>query len=635
MESDSICAQRVPGGRATLPLDGLSGRSETPNGMGRRANCAARIAPHELGAPWMEDASIGSDTPPGVDGSDAPGSLASVAAEGWLLRLAACGTVALGTIVLALPPVLASWQLTPDAVDYLGIAHSWIEGRGFVVPVVYSYYLPELQPPAPALAVRAPVVPILFSIPMALGAGLTTIAVLHVIWSACIGAGVCLLAQRWMRLSAAFACGIAVAWSFAWVLLAQQLLTEMTSVAAAGVTIAFASRGTRSVGAALVLAGIVFVAWLTRPNLGVLLPAVLLARTLELGPTLALRSAPLWVLVVGFVGLQQGYSLLVSSITGYAPYEHYGMMAEILLETDASRFQTEYVGVLAFLRAHASEVGTHVLGNVGRFVSVTAGSSYYHYGGVFAIPAVLYGLLRRGPSRAELQLVALATLAVTATAAIGYGGYDPLRYPLLTMVGVWILSLAMLSDLCDRLTARIGSGSGWLGRALPLAPLGLVVLVLLAGLPATADWTLRSWSSYREVGTLHRIAPTGLARDEWSVQAAGLCDEIDPDSIVAAHDPWTLHVFCGNAAYWLPPDLSDESWVARYLSQKTPGYVIEDGSARFAAVRGSPSLEKVAARGRFSLFRVRDASPESRPWQAPPPLAALGVASAPTRNARQ
>ena len=66
---------------------------------------------------------------------------------------AAALVIAAGVLVLALPHVLSAWQLTADSIEYLGIAHSFSSGAGFVDPVVYSYYLPP-QFPMPAAAMR-------------------------------------------------------------------------------------------------------------------------------------------------------------------------------------------------------------------------------------------------------------------------------------------------------------------------------------------------------------------------------------------------------------------------------------------------------------------------------------------------
>ena len=67
---------------------------------------------------------------------------------GW--TVAAFLVVAAGTLVLALPGVLTEVALTADALGYVATAHDWLEGKGFVDPIVYSYYLPGLRPPAPA-----------------------------------------------------------------------------------------------------------------------------------------------------------------------------------------------------------------------------------------------------------------------------------------------------------------------------------------------------------------------------------------------------------------------------------------------------------------------------------------------------
>ena len=90
---------------------------------------------------------------------------------------------------------------------------------------------PDVAPPAPGLAVRSPVLSLLLAGPLWLGADLTRLAILHVAWAGAVGGATLLLARRVTSLPAALGFSALVAWSFAWVLFAQQLLTEVTSVA--------------------------------------------------------------------------------------------------------------------------------------------------------------------------------------------------------------------------------------------------------------------------------------------------------------------------------------------------------------------------------------------------------------------
>ena len=117
---------------------------------------------------------------------------------------AAALVLAAGVLMLALPHALSAWQLTADSIEYLGIAHSFSSGAGFVDPVVYSHYLPP-QYPMPAAAMRPPLVPLLLAIPIGLGATIETTGVLHVVWAALVAIGVFLVARRWASLPSALA----------------------------------------------------------------------------------------------------------------------------------------------------------------------------------------------------------------------------------------------------------------------------------------------------------------------------------------------------------------------------------------------------------------------------------------------
>ena len=59
-------------------------------------------------------------------------------------------------LALALTSVLAIIALPKAAVGYIATARNWVEGQGFVDPIVYSYYLEGVTAPIPAIAVRPP-----------------------------------------------------------------------------------------------------------------------------------------------------------------------------------------------------------------------------------------------------------------------------------------------------------------------------------------------------------------------------------------------------------------------------------------------------------------------------------------------
>jgi hypothetical protein len=168
---------------------------------------------------------------------------------------------------IALPIALTWIRLPNDVVEYVAVARNWVEGRGFVDPILYSYYLGDTTPPVAAIVVRAPVISVLFAFVLWLGGGLAELSVAHVAWASCIGASTVLLGQRVMSLPAAAALGIVVAWSPAWELASTRLLTEATAIGVLLLLIALAPYGLRSARGALILSSLTLLGWLTRPNL--------------------------------------------------------------------------------------------------------------------------------------------------------------------------------------------------------------------------------------------------------------------------------------------------------------------------------------------------------------------------------
>ncbi|MCZ6464022.1 MAG: hypothetical protein O7A09_06750, partial [Proteobacteria bacterium] len=414
-----------------------------------------------------------------------------------------------------------------------------------------------------------------------------------------------------------------VAWSFAWVLFAQQLLTEVTSVALLCGFLLAVRPALRSVPGAIGLGGLTLVAYLTRGNLMVLLPAVLLAVIVDRGPRAALRSVPLWAYAGSALVLERAVALAVSAVQGIPLYEHYGVMAEILSGPDAARFQTEYVGSTAFLKIHWREVLALLGDNALRTYRLVFVDSVYHHAGWFALPAVVWGLVRGGPSSLERRLLAFAVMGFTASGVLGYGGYDPLRYPLPAVVCVWLLAMGMLADAGEWLDRRGGTEAP--RRWAHWLPLGVAGLLLLEGAPTTLSWTAQTWTSYREHGTIRQgLINSGRAEDEWSRVARRFCPKIDPNALAAAHDPWTLYVFCGNAGYWLPPELDTPEWVDRYLDERAPSFIVVDGSDEYTALVRSPRLREIAREGRYVLYELSGSPGRGAPWSAPPPLASLG-----------
>ncbi|MBW2397394.1 MAG: hypothetical protein JRG95_24365, partial [Deltaproteobacteria bacterium] len=272
--------------------------------------------------------------------------------------------VGLGALALALPTALAVVTLPNDAIGYIATARNWVMGRGFVDPVVYSYYLPGASPPIPAMAVRPPIVSILFALPLHLGAGLVGLGVLHALWSASIGASILLVGRRFMSLPAATAAAIGVAWSPNWWRSSTQLLTETTSVGALLLLLALTPRALRSPLGAVGLACATLIGWLVRPNLAGFAVVVVGAAIWSWGGRSALRSRPLWTYLLTFALLHQMTAMLFNAIHGFAPYAHYGVMAETLTMVDVRSYQAEYSGVLGHAIRNAGEIANTLVGNL-------------------------------------------------------------------------------------------------------------------------------------------------------------------------------------------------------------------------------------------------------------------------------
>ena len=521
----------------------------------------------------------------------------------WLAAL----LVFAGTLALALPRVLSQWGLLPDSVEYLGIAWSWVRGSGFVDPVVYSYYL-DASPPVPALAMRAPLLPVLLAGPLALGARLHAVLIGHSLFAAAVGASGVWLARR-LAPAAGLAFGIGFAWSFAWITAVENLLTEASSVAMLFGLIALAPAALRSKRAGAALGALLFAAWLARPNLALVAPALAGAAALAFGPSRALRCAPLWTALVTFAALQQGFSLAVAKTTGFAPYEHYKVLLETTSAVDAAYYQKTYVGWRRYLDENRARVAAVLAWNARELLRLLFLAPDCHYLGWLALPALVQAFRRRDERRFLRLLLALTGLLLLAFVAVSWGAIDPRRLALPALACFWLLAAGWLADTAAQL------GRGGAQRVAGAAP-ALVALALFALSPSAAGMlraSAQALAAYRDAGTR-----TGLERS-----AAGhFCAEMDRDALVASPDPWGVYLACGNAGWVLPLDLDDEAWLARYLAERAPGYVIAD-APRAERYDASPRLERLDAAGDRVLYRVKDPGPRSRPWSAPPPLATL------------
>ena len=528
--------------------------------------------------------------------------------------VAAALFLAAGVLGLALPHVLSAWQLTADSIEYLGIAHSFSSGAGFVDPVVYSYYLPP-QYPMPAAAMRPPLVPLLLAIPVGLGATIETTAVLHVIWAALVAIGVFLVARRWASLPSALAAAMGLGWAFGWIIMARLLLTEVTSVALFLALVAFAPRALGSVRGAATFAGLAFAAWLCRPNLAVAVPALLMAALA--GSTTwrrVIAASPFWVCAGVFTLLVAGCNFGMQAATGLAPYAHHGLLFETVGAQDARLYQRHYAGAFAYLATHTQQVVQLLRWNLEQILRSLFLTPDYHYVGWVAVPAIVRGLRARGAAAFERRFVAWFTLWLIPPAVLVPGSVDPMRLSLFLALGAWLLAADLFDAGVKWLAARFkrARARAWIG----LAPLALVLGVFACSPSARVQLgsAAAAWRSYSVHGT--------QARSPWWARVAKLCPLLERDALVASPEPWSIYLWCGNAGIWLPTDLDSPHSVQRYLDEQAPGYVIVEETGAPAELSRSPRLERIAAIDGLGVYRLLEAPARSRPWRAPPPLAA-------------
>lgn len=513
-----------------------------------------------------------------------------------------------GALALSMPIVLAGPKLYPDAIEYLGIAWNWVNGAGLVDPVLYSYYLQGVAPPVPALVMRAPALPMLLALPFALGTDLPALLVIHAIAAAFAGALGVFVARRLGGAAAAWAFAIGFCLSHPWLFATQTPLTEALSVGLVLAMAALVDRARATPRAALAFALLCAVAWLARPNLAVAIPAFALTAALVQGPRAALRSAPLWIAVLGFFAVQQGVSMAHRAATGFAPYAHYGVLLETTSAGEAGFYQKPFVGWLAWVTAHAGQVRSALGWNAREVLRLLFVLPDYHYVGWLLAPALLDAWRRRDAQRPLRVFLATLGLALLAVVAISWGAIDPRRLLLPAALCFWLLAAGWLAHAARRIPhARVAA-------ALPVAIVAAAWL-LSPSAAGTSRVARRAWATYQRVG-----ATSGLGQGF----APALCARIERDAIVASPNPWELYLGCGNAGWVLPRDLDSPEWIARYLAERPIGYLIAPlaDAARFEA---SPRLERLAVERGHVLFAVRDPAPASRPWRAPPPLSGVGV----------
>ena len=539
-----------------------------------------------------------------------------------VLALTFC-VVLIGNLAFVLPVASTQLLLNNDSIGYVAVAVNWLAGQGFVDPILYSHFLPNTLAPVPAVAIRAPIVSLLFAVPLALGANLLTLNVLHALWSALIASASLLLARRSMPLVAAAAAAIAIGWSSGWLVNAVRLQTETTSVGVLFLLLFVAPTALRSRSGAVALAVLTLVGWLTRPNLGVFVAIVFATAVLSWGPRRAFKSPVLWTYVLSFFALQQATALILAQIFGLSPYAHYGVMAETMNMDDVVSFQNAYGGGLSYAFEHLSEHKDLLVQNVVQLGDYAFKRPFYNYVGWIGVPGVLWALYSKGPQDFERKLIAVSAIAFACIALATGWGFAVTRYPLPAIVCAWIAGLAFVADGCPRLIRLMSPGSArlssWIPRAAAIAPLVVVLMVVsshaMPRLGAMADWVLAP----------RRAAIPILQGGEGGRRVSqSLCGYIDPDALVASADPWSILYWCGNAGYRLPLDLDTSEWLDRYLDEMRPGYLVATRRRDIDLFSESKRLTRTGLGASAALFRVNGHGADQAPWRSPGPLANLG-----------
>src|SRR5262245_11049466 len=382
---------------------------------------------------------------------------------------AAAGVAALAALA-AVPPTLARWPLSPDAVEHLAIANALVHGAGFVDPVQWTYSLPQ-NPPLPAFAVRAPVVPLLLAVPLALGATLAQTLLAHAIWASLLAGATVLVGLRFLSLPAALGAGLGIGGSLAWATVASHPWTEATAFGALLLVLATARGVLHSAPAALACAACTLLAWATRPNLGLAAPALVLAGVWQIGPRAALCSRPLWTYALGFALAHRLVVVIVQGLSGEAPYAGYGFLLEVLRLPDAWLYQTRYTGPAAFVAQHTGEVASRVLANALGLLYALFLDPQFQWAGWLLVPAL--AACARAPAcaddgfEARVCLVLALGLALVVLANFAY--FAALRFPLPIAAASWLAGMWGLDRAARGRAARVVGRRAALWRAAPLA----------------------------------------------------------------------------------------------------------------------------------------------------------------------
>ena len=537
--------------------------------------------------------------------------------------------------VMVAPSALRGGRLTNDGYEHLAIAHSWLSGAGFVDPVQWHYYL-DVSPPIPATAVRAPVISLLAALPLAAGASIPTVIVIHAAWSAIVVGALFLVATRFMRRRAAAAAALLVSTSPSWNLyLAVTPLTEVTATACYLLVLVAAGGVLRSQRAAMLCAAATLLAALTRPNLSALVLAVGVAIVWEVGARRALRERCIWVYGLTFAAAYAAIAFAVDVVTGVGLYAGYGVQTEMLSYADVWRYDREYEGIWSFVQERGDEIAIRVSENAARFThALTLGTDFNLVGWLLPF-AVLYGLVRPRDGVLFHRINAFSILGFSCVMIVNYSAFEANRYPLWVAVPVCLTGVGLLDVLAQRLEQRVranGAGakprlrdrlysaSGWL-------PMSIVSVVAVATIVVAMRDFPASWQRYER-------ASSGVLFSSGDGPLRALCARIDSDAVVASSNPWRVLYWCGNAGVRIPIEPSSDEVRNRFVEELRVGYIIVPhnqmrpslDSARWSrSLEDSEMFQLVVHSGPFALYEVMGAPPETRPWKAPPPLVCAGL----------
>ncbi|MEN8183610.1 MAG: hypothetical protein ABFS46_13865 [Myxococcota bacterium] len=521
----------------------------------------------------------------------------------WLALVA--GSAA---FIVLLPGALIRPLISEDAVEYLAIAHNWVEGHGFVNPIMLAFVLEGATPPLPAIATRGPVLPILLSLPLSLGASLQTLGLLHIALAASVVAGLFLVARRLMSSSTALGCALAFGWSLEWWRISQAIVTEAVAVGAVLLAIATVAQVGRSVPRAIGCAAIPILGWLTRPNLVLLGVVVAGAVAWDLGRRRALGSWPLRAYLTTFAGAYLIISLGHQIATGFSPYAQYSVLTWSFSVADLQQYHASSGRWIDFLWEHRSEVWISIGRNLRGLGGVLLGSSSYNLVGWLALPALVRAL-RSG--NLELRTCALAALVLLLPILLMYGPNDPGRYAVTGVVALWLVAASWIETVAGAASRtkparRLSARFPWVPRPQMLAGVSMLILASL-NLPRMAELTLPLYERSREQGQIHLLGP-------WDAAARFFCSAIEPGAVVAAGpSPWAIHYWCGNPTMWTPNDLRSERELRRFHREHRPLYIILEQERAVVLGDRARWLERVAHYQRWVLYRARRGSIRESP----------------------